>query len=507
MTFVTYAQNYEDVLLWRALRAIEHGCYIDVGAADPDKGNVTRAFYEAGWRGVNVEPMEAFASLLRLRRLGDVNLPVAVGVEVGERAFYQIWTQPDETGQQEATGLSTLDSGLARRADDAGWDVRETRIEVTTLAAICRDHTQGIIHLLKVDTEGSEHEVLSGADFTSFRPWIMIVKSVQLDTLSPNHTGWEPVLLAANYHFVWFDGLNRFYVAAEHLGTLGPHFRTPLNPFDNFVRDNSGAIAHLTEAHPAFAEGHAETARLRERLERVASERDHAIAANEEKSAEFLERAAQHEQQLTEAEAEISVLRQILTMARAEIEMLKHGHAATIGYLERLAVELRWDRGPRALKAVLPVARLIRRMHGFGGSGLKRTAITQAAASISADTSSGTTSTTRSAADTINNRAPGTPARSRRRRLALLLYRPVRPLVRPLAWRLRTFLMAGIQHELRQLRDAQVAPPLTAQLPAVDLRAFGEAADRLLLTLALEHRENTNEQSASIQTTRLSCGR
>jgi hypothetical protein len=64
------------------------GANIDVGAADPDKGNVTRAFYEAGWRGVNVEPMEAFVSRMRLRRPDDVNLSVEVGAEVGERAFY-----------------------------------------------------------------------------------------------------------------------------------------------------------------------------------------------------------------------------------------------------------------------------------------------------------------------------------------------------------------------------------------------------------------------------------
>jgi FkbM family methyltransferase len=501
MTFVSYAQNCEDVLLWRALGAVEHGCYIDVGAADPDEDNVTRAFYEAGWRGVNVEPMETFATRLHLRRPDDVNLSVAVGAEVGERVFYQIWAQPDETGEQKASGLSTLDSAIARRAGNMGWVVRETKVEVTTLAAICRDHTQGAIHILKVDAEGSEREVLSGADFTSFRPWIIVVEALHPDTLLPSHAEWEPILLAADYHFVWFDGLNRFYVAAERLASLGENFRTPLNLFDDFVRDNSGATTRLREARAAFAAEQAITARLRKQLERVADERDHAIAAKERQSVDFLQlaeeydqqsirilqQAANYERQLAETEAETSALSKTLAAARLELEVLEHCHVVTVGYLERLALELRWDQGPRALKAVLPVARLLRRLHGFVGGDPTHATVTQAAASVlmaSAGTDSAPSMVfaTESALDNW------------RRRFALLPYRAVRPIIRPLAWRLRTFLTAELQHELRQLRDAPRSPP--EQSPAVDLSAFSEAAERLLLTLALEHQRSTDDDQS-----------
>ena len=33
--FVSYAQNYEDVMLWRALKHVKNGFYVDVGANDP----------------------------------------------------------------------------------------------------------------------------------------------------------------------------------------------------------------------------------------------------------------------------------------------------------------------------------------------------------------------------------------------------------------------------------------------------------------------------------------
>ena len=65
---VSYAQTHEDVLLWRALHNVQHGFYIDVGAHDPTALSVTRAFYEHGWHGINVEPDPQYAEKLRKER-------------------------------------------------------------------------------------------------------------------------------------------------------------------------------------------------------------------------------------------------------------------------------------------------------------------------------------------------------------------------------------------------------------------------------------------------------
>ena len=54
MSFVSYAQNFEDVMLWRALRDIPNGFYVDVGAWSPEVDSVTLAFYERGWSGINM---------------------------------------------------------------------------------------------------------------------------------------------------------------------------------------------------------------------------------------------------------------------------------------------------------------------------------------------------------------------------------------------------------------------------------------------------------------------
>ncbi|MEM1062808.1 MAG: FkbM family methyltransferase, partial [Planctomycetota bacterium] len=83
MTFVSYAQNLEDVMLDRALKNIEAGFYIDVGACDADIDSVTKAFYDRGWSGINIEAVPELAEKLTLARPRDVTLACAAGVGGG----------------------------------------------------------------------------------------------------------------------------------------------------------------------------------------------------------------------------------------------------------------------------------------------------------------------------------------------------------------------------------------------------------------------------------------
>jgi FkbM family methyltransferase len=223
MTFISYAQNFEDIMLWRALKHVEHGFYIDVGANDPAVDSVTLAFYERGWRGINVEPMRQYYDLLLAGRPRDINLPVAVGDARGEITFFDV---PD-------TGLSTMDPSIAQQHRDAGRQVIEERIQVVTLSEICEKYVQGEIHFLKIDVEGFEAAVLRGADFTTWRPWVLVIEATRPQTQITAHDEWEHMVLGAGYRFAYFDGLNQFYVAQEHAELLSA-FRAPPNFFDDF---------------------------------------------------------------------------------------------------------------------------------------------------------------------------------------------------------------------------------------------------------------------------------
>lgn len=226
MSFVSYAQNFEDVMLWRALGHVANGFYVDVGANDPDRDSVTRAFYERGWCGINIEPVPEWHERLRRARPRDINLRLALGVGAGEITLYEV----------AGTGLSTVHKVFAEQhVRERGYEIRELRVEVDTLAAVCARHRTGPIHFLKIDVEGAEKSVIEGADFDLVRPWIVLVESTLPNTQKELHAEWEPLLLGGGYEFVYFDGLNRYYVAREH-PELKPAFRSPPNVFDEFVR-------------------------------------------------------------------------------------------------------------------------------------------------------------------------------------------------------------------------------------------------------------------------------
>ncbi|HKV44987.1 MAG TPA: FkbM family methyltransferase [bacterium] len=260
--FVSYAQNFEDVMLWRALHHIGEGFYIDVGACDPARDSVTRAFYERGWRGVNIEPAKGYFQRLVSERRRDVNLRVAVGAAPGERTLYDIL----------GTGLTTFDRHLADQHERSGHIVRPDLVRVMLLSDICAQYVQGTIHFMKIDVEGAEAGVLQGMDFTRFRPWVIVIEATVPTTQSKAYEAWEPMLLDGAYDFAYYDGLNRFYLARER-GDLKQFFDSPPNCFDQFVKiDQAEAAARadtlkevVTSLRVQLGEAKAE-ARRREEL-------------------------------------------------------------------------------------------------------------------------------------------------------------------------------------------------------------------------------------------------
>src|SRR5579864_1145879 len=80
---ISYAQNFEDVMLWRVLRHITCGLYVDVGAFHPEIDSVTKWFYDQGWTGINVEPVPDSFALLQLERPKDRNVCAAAGATAG----------------------------------------------------------------------------------------------------------------------------------------------------------------------------------------------------------------------------------------------------------------------------------------------------------------------------------------------------------------------------------------------------------------------------------------
>jgi FkbM family methyltransferase len=225
--FVSHAQNGEDVVLWRALHPVGVGTYVDVGANDPDYWSVTRAFYDRGWRGINIDPMPTYAALLRSRRPEDVNLEVAVSSHEGPVVLHAF----------DGSGLSTLQDEVTARHDAAGFQHHDIDVPARRLDDILSENlaADADIHFLTIDVEGAERDVLTTVDLSVWRPWVIVVESTAPLSSEQTHSSWEGILEDANYLECLFDGLSRFYCAAERYSEIGARLSYPACILDAFA--------------------------------------------------------------------------------------------------------------------------------------------------------------------------------------------------------------------------------------------------------------------------------
>ncbi|MCR9121666.1 MAG: FkbM family methyltransferase [Phyllobacteriaceae bacterium] len=241
--FVSYAQNFEDVMLWRALKHVENGFYIDVGAEDPSAGSVSKAFYDNGWSGVSIEPSPSRIEELLRQRPRDVVIQAAVATAESKLTMFLM------PGTSMLTGHRTIAENLS----DDETTLEEVCVDVISLKQVFDKHPDQTIHWLKIDVEGMEADVIASWKGSDARPWIVVVESTKPFSQEASYREWEPDLVAMDYVFAYGDGLNRFYVHEEHR-SLAALFDHGPGVFDDFILSLSGNSPALRDAWKTLAE-------------------------------------------------------------------------------------------------------------------------------------------------------------------------------------------------------------------------------------------------------------
>jgi FkbM family methyltransferase len=244
-SLVSYAQRYEDLYLMRCFGERSEGFYIDIGAGHPVYDNVSFAFYLQGWRGVTVEPNPWLAQLARAVRPRDRHVESLVGAASGQATFYLV---------EDFHGFSTMIEGHAQAAQrEFGKGSQSLIGPVTTLRDLCEAHAPAAFDFLKIDVEGAEADVILNGDWQNFRPKVAVVEALAPYSQVPAWDAWEPFLARHGYRPVWFDSLNRYYLA-EEASDLARHFETAPPPwpapYEDAVLFRDVAPALGNDQHP-----------------------------------------------------------------------------------------------------------------------------------------------------------------------------------------------------------------------------------------------------------------
>lgn len=183
------AQGKEDKLIAALLNLEKSGFYIDVGAHHPIALSNTYYLYQAGWRGICIEPNEDLIDYYKQHRPHDIIYNIAVASFEGEADFY--------------LGQYDVHSSLQ---ENENTNVSRRKVSVRRLDNILEERGQSNeIDLLSVDTEGTEVDVLEGLNLYKNRPRLILA---EYNTADRANSDLQPYLIEKGYQVIFVNKWN-----------------------------------------------------------------------------------------------------------------------------------------------------------------------------------------------------------------------------------------------------------------------------------------------------------
>jgi len=218
-SLTSFSQFGEDILLYKFLSHVQQGFYIDIGCYDWRKDNVGLFFYERGWHGINIDAQAECMENYHKFRKRDLNLIATLSDTDNLPTTLYL--------KGELTSNSAESVQWLKQSQNLQFEERKVATSrFDTLIASQTDFSMPVdVHWLKVDVEAHEKEVLSGMDWSTFRPWVVMVESTLPTSTTPSHETFEHIFLENNYKFFGLFTINRIYLAEEKAEELEQNFR------------------------------------------------------------------------------------------------------------------------------------------------------------------------------------------------------------------------------------------------------------------------------------------
>ncbi|GAB3544047.1 FkbM family methyltransferase [Spirosoma fluminis] len=188
-----FSQEGEDQILAQYFYGVDTGFYLDIGAYHPINYSNTYKFYLQGWRGINLDAMPGSMAAFTEIRPRDINVETGLAEQEGTLPYY-IFNQ---------TGINTFSETFAAEMVAKGYALVEKKaVKARTLQSVLAEYLPAnqVIDFMSLDVEGFELDVLRSNDWSTYRPRLIVVESLQLKnkTLLDNYLGQVNYGLIAN---------------------------------------------------------------------------------------------------------------------------------------------------------------------------------------------------------------------------------------------------------------------------------------------------------------------
>lgn len=173
----SFSQSGEDLYLLKYFQKKKSGFFVDVGAHHPFRYSNTYALYRLGWWGINIDATPGSMKAFEKVRRRDINIELAVGDTLGTITFYVFRESALNTASQKIAS-TVIDSGQSQL-------LQELQVRQKPLSEILDQFLPNnvVLDFLNVDVEGKDVEVLKSNDWKRFRPQVILVEELEINSV------------------------------------------------------------------------------------------------------------------------------------------------------------------------------------------------------------------------------------------------------------------------------------------------------------------------------------
>lgn len=205
-----YAHWGEDLVVSFLLDNKRDGFYVDVGCFHPTLFSNTKLLFDAGWRGVNIDPNPFMIEQYRAARPDDVNLQIALSDTSGGEIDFFIFN--DWGSSNTASAAFAAEITKLQKVEVS----KKIRVPCETLGNVFERYcTSRTIDFLNIDVEALDLKVLRSSDWEKWRPRVVAIEDFEFDFREPARSQISNFLASKRYEMVSRNVYTSIFVAEE----------------------------------------------------------------------------------------------------------------------------------------------------------------------------------------------------------------------------------------------------------------------------------------------------